>query len=389
MLRNFTLYSPTKIIFGKGAVAAVKGEIPVGKKIMLVYGAKSLKENGTYDMIKTSLKDRGEIIEFSGIAPDPDFDYLLNGVQLARQNNVDYLLAAGGGSVIDGAKFIAMAAKYQGDPYKIIQSFGSCVKEALPLATIVTLPASGSEVNRDAVISRKSKKIKLPMGNPLIYPQFSILDPELTFDLPAQLTANGVLDIFVHVLEQYLTYPVGAKLQDRFAESILQTLIEDGLKLVKEPKDYEARSNVMLSSSMAMNGFLRAGVPMDWASHMISHELSAVTNLPHARALALVVIPYLNYFREPKKEKLLQYASNVWNIDCISENEAIDEALNRTLEFFKSLGFKTGLKDYSIGEKEIAKVVKLLVSHQMIRLGENRNVTPIEVEKLLSSALSC
>ena len=376
MIKNFTFQSPTKIIFGKGAVGALKREIPPDKKVMLLYGCSSLKSSGAYDAIKKALAERPEVLEFSGITSNPEYEYLLKCVELVKANKIDYLLAAGGGSVIDAAKFVALAALYEGDPWKIIESFGACTNKAIPLAAVVTLPASGSEVNRDAVISRASKKAKLPFGNPAVYPQFAILDPELTFSLPAEQTANGILDTFVHVLEQYLTYPVNAKLQDRFAESILTTLIEDGPIAMKEPQNYEARSNLMLSSSMAMNGFLRAGVPMDWATHMISHEITSLFGIPHARALAIVIEPYLNYCKEKKFQKLLQYSKNVWNIVESDENKAVDESIKMTMDFFKSLGFKTKLSDYDLTDKDVEKIIKQLISHRMVKLGENRDITP-------------
>ncbi len=387
MIRNFTFYSPTKIIFGKGSIAAIKREIPHDKKLMLLYGNSSLKKNGTYDKIKSALSDRTEIFEFSGIDPNPDYDYLLNCINEVKREKIDYLLAAGGGSVIDAAKFVAIASLYEDDPWEIIKTFGACANKAIPLASIVTLPASGSEVNRDAVISRKSKKAKLPFGNIAIYPQFTILDPELTFTLSKEQTANGILDTFVHVLEQYLTINVNAKLQDRFAESILLTLLEDGTIAYNEQDNYEARSNLMLCSTMAMNGFLRAGVPMDWATHMISHEITSLLDIPHARALALVIGPYLDYCKKQKHEKLLQYSRRVWNIYEVNEEKAIDMALDKTMIFFKSLGFKTKLSDYGITEKEIDKIVRQLISHQMIKLGENRNITPEVVASILTSSL--
>lgn len=380
MIKNFTFQSPTKIIFGKGAVGALKREIPKDKRILLLYGCQSLKKYGTYDSIKKALADRPEVFEFSGISSDPEYEFLLKAVDFIKINKIDYILAAGGGSVIDGAKFIALASLYDGDPWNIIESFGACCKKALPLAAVVTLPASGSEVNRDAVISRASKKAKLPFGNVAVYPEFAILDPELTFSLPTEQTANGILDTFVHVLEQYLTYPVNAKLQDRFAESILTTLIEDGLVVLKEPDNYEARSNIMLSASMTMNGFLRAGVPMDWATHMISHEITALFKIPHARALAIIIGPYLTYCKEKKYLKLLQFSRRVWNIFEADENKAVSLAIEKTMAFVRSLGFKTKLSDYDLSCKDVEKVIKQLISHRMVKLGENRDITPESIK---------
>ncbi|MBP5468028.1 MAG: iron-containing alcohol dehydrogenase, partial [Candidatus Riflebacteria bacterium] len=267
-------------------------------------------------------------------------------------------------------------------------SFGACCNKALPLATVVTNSASGSEVNRDAVISRASKKAKLPFGNIAVYPQFSILDPELTYTLSVEQTANGILDTFIHVLEQYLTSCVNAKLQDRFAESILLTLLEDGPIAIKEPENYEARSNLMLCSTMAMNGFLRAGVQMDWAMHMISHEITSLLGIAHSRALAILVEPYLKYCRNQKRDKLLQYSRRVWNIFENDEEKVIDLGLEKTIEFFKSLGFKIKLSDYGITSKDVDKIIKLLISHKMIKLGENKSITPEKIKSMLLSGLT-
>lgn len=387
MIKNFTLIAPTKIIFGKGAISALKREIPSDKRIVFIFGSHSLKDKGTYQKIIDCLSGKSFVKEFSGITPNPEYDYLLKCIEEVKENKIDYILAAGGGSVMDAAKFVALAALYDGDPWKIIESFGACCNKALPLATVVTNSASGSEVNRDAVISRASKKAKLPFGNIAVYPQFSILDPELTYTLSAEQTANGILDTFIHVLEQYLTSCVNAKLQDRFAESILLTLLEDGPIAIKEPENYEARSNLMLCSTMAMNGFLRAGVPMDWAMHMISHEITSLLGIAHSRALAILVEPYLKYCRNKKRDKLLQYSRRVWNIFENDEEKVIDLGLEKTIAFFKSLGFKIKLSDYGISSKDVDKIVKQLISHKMIKLGENRNITPEVVKEMLLLSL--
>lgn len=376
MIKNFTFQSPTKIIFGKGSISALKREIPLDKRILLLYGGSSLKKYGIYEQIIKALSNRTELFEFSGILQNPEYEYLLKCIEFVKENQIDYILAAGGGSVIDAAKFVSLAALFDGDPWKIIESFGACCKESIPLAAVVTCPGSGSEVNRDAVISRTSKKAKLPLGNMAIYPKFAILDPELTYTLSVEQTANGILDTFIHVLEQYLTINVNAKLQDRFSESLLTTLLEEGPIALKEPDNYEVRSNLMLCSTMAMNGFLRAGVPMDWAMHMISHEITSMLGIPHARALAILFEPYLNYCKNQKYDKLLQYSKRVWDISGDSNEKSIDLAISKTIDFFKSLGFKTKLTDYGITKKEIEKLAKLLISHQMIKLGENRNITP-------------
>lgn len=385
-MKNFTLYNPTKIIFGKGTIGALKNEVPEGRKIMLVYGGGSIKKNGTYEEIMKALAGR-EVHEFSGVEPNPTYETLMKCVEQVREKKIDFLIAAGGGSVIDGTKFIAAAAPFEGDPWKIIQTFGSCVKKALPFASVLTLPATGSEMNSGSVITKAEIKAKLPFKSELVYPLFSVLDPMKTYTLPARQIANGVVDAFVHIAEQYLTQPAHAKIQDRFAEGLLHTLIEEGPMALKEPENYEVRANIMFAATMALNGLIGCGVPQDWSTHMIGHELTALYGLDHAVTLAIVLPGNLHLRKQLKHEKLLQYAQRVWEIKSGNDEHKISEAIKKTVEFFESLGVKTKLSDYNLGEEAIEKVVAQLKSHQMIKLGENGEVDLEKSRQILELCL--
>lgn len=385
-MQNFTFHNPTKIIFGKGTIGALKREIPAGKKIMLIYGGGSIKRNGTYDEIMAALDGR-EVVEFSGVEPNPTYETLMKCVEQVKANKVDFLLAAGGGSVIDGTKFVAAAALFDGDPWKILQTYGSCVKQALPFASVLTLPATGSEMNSGSVITRASLKAKLPFNSKLVFPMFSVLDPLKTFTLPAGQVANGVADAFVHIVEQYLTYPAHGKVQDRFAEGLLLTLIEEGPAALKDPENYEVRANLMWAATMALNGLIGAGVPQDWSTHMIGHELTALFGLDHAVTLAIVLPGNLTLRKDHKREKLLQFAQRVWGIKSGNEDHQISEGIKKTREFFESLGIKTHLSDYKIDSNGIDKVVAQLKSHQMIKLGEHGDITPETARQILELCL--
>ncbi|NCB39970.1 MAG: iron-containing alcohol dehydrogenase [Erysipelotrichia bacterium] len=385
-MQNFTFCNPTKIIFGKGTIGALKREVPAGKKIMLIYGGGSIKRNGTYDEIMAALEGR-EVYEFSGVEANPTYETLMKCVEQVKAKGVDFLLAAGGGSVIDGTKFVAAAALFDGDPWKILQTYGSCVKEALPFASVLTLPATGSEMNSGSVITRVSIKAKLPFNSKLVFPMFSVLDPQKTYTLPANQVANGVVDAFVHVAEQYLTIPAHAKIQDRFAEGILATLIEEGPVALKDPENYEVRANIMWAATMALNGLIGAGVPQDWSTHMIGHELTALYGLDHAVTLAIVLPGILTLRKEHKREKLLQFAQRIWGIKSGNEDYQIAEGIQKTREFFQSMGIKTCLSDYNIDSAGIDKVVAQLKSHQMIKLGEHGDITPDVARQALELCL--
>ncbi|MDD2238197.1 MAG: iron-containing alcohol dehydrogenase, partial [Kiritimatiellae bacterium] len=256
-MNNFTFCNPVNILFGRGRIADLPGEIPKDARVLIAYGGGSIKKNGVLDAVHTALAGY-TITEFAGIEPNPSYETLMKAVELIREKDINFILAVGGGSVIDGVKFIAAAVPFEGDPWDLLTR-GAKAKSVLPFGTVLTLPATGSEMNCGSVITRKSIQTKLPFMSPLIYPIFSILDPETTFSLPPRQISNGIVDAFVHVMEQYLTYPAEGHLQDRFAEGILQTLIEDGPKALKTPEKYEVRANLMWCATLALNGLIGAG----------------------------------------------------------------------------------------------------------------------------------
>jgi len=384
-MQNFTFHNPTKIVFGSKTIAKLDSLVPADARVLILYGGSSAKKNGTLDEVKAALGKR-TVQEFSGIEPNPSYETLMRAVEQVKKEKLDFLLAVGGGSVIDGTKFVAAAACYSGDPWEILLSHGAKVKGALPLASVLTLPATGSEMNNGAVITRQETKTKLAFMSGHVFPLFSILDPTKTFTLPPQQIANGVVDAFVHIVEQYLTYPVNGMVQDRFAEGLLLSLIELGPKVLAAPEDYENRANLMWVATLALNGLIGAGVPQDWATHMIGHEVTALYGVDHARTLAIVLPSLLNVQRTEKRAKLLQYAERVWDIRDGSEDQRIDEAIRRTAAFFESLGIKTHLSAVGIGADAVDKLISQLEAHGMTALGEHQNITPAISRRILEGA---
>jgi NADP-dependent alcohol dehydrogenase len=308
-------------------------------------------------------------------------------VDIVRADKIDFLLAVGGGSVIDGTKFIAAAALFEGDTWSILQQGGTNIKQALPMGTVLTLPATGSEMNNGGVVTRLATKTKLPFHSNLVFPQFSILDPTKTYTLPARQVANGVVDAYVHVMEQYLTYPVNALVQDRFAEGLLQTLIEIGEQAVHDTDNYDVRANLMWTATLALNGLIGAGVPQDWSTHLLGHELTAQYGLDHAQTLAIILPNMLQLRRKEKHAKLLQYAQRVWNITTGDDEQRIDAAIAKTREFFEAVGVRTRLSDYQLGAECIEPVLAQLQAHGMVRLGEHQDVTPEQCRTVLHMSL--
>ncbi|HBE40143.1 MAG TPA: NADH-dependent alcohol dehydrogenase, partial [Bacteroidales bacterium] len=346
-MTDFEYYNPVRIFFGKDQISKINSQIPSDSKIMLLYGGGSIFRNNVYNRLKEALKGY-DITEFGGIEPNPSYETCMKAVEVIKSKNIDFLLGAGGGSVIDATKFIAAAARYSsGDPWDILTK-GVPVTASLPVGVILTLPATGTEMNRNAVISRKSTNEKLAFSSSHSLPQFSVLLPEAAGSLPKNQVANGVVDAFVHVIEQYLTYPVNAQIQDRFAEAILSSLIEEGPKAYANPSDYDAMSNLMWSATMALNGLISCGVPGDWSVHTIGHELTAFHGIDHARTLAIVLPGLWKVLKEEKKDKLLQYAERVWKITEGSDDERVDSAIQKTVDFFESLGISTRLSDYGV-----------------------------------------
>jgi len=379
---NFELQNPTKILFGKGQIATIAKEIPANARVLMTYGGGSIKTNGVYEQVIEALKGH-EVVEFSGIEPNPTYETLMKAVEIIRTQKLDYVLAVGGGSVIDGTKFIVAAVDFEGEPWDILAKSIRTTK-AMPFGTVLTLPATGSEMNSGAVVTRVATQEKLSMGGPGLFPKFSVLDPEVIKSIPERQLRNGIVDAYTHVLEQYMTYPANAWLQDRFAESILQTLIEVAPKILANPSNYEAAANFMWSCTMALNGLIQKGVPTDWATHMIGHELTALYNIDHAMTLA-IIFPnlYRNRF-DNKKEKLAQYGERVWNITEGTTEEKAHAAIERTVAWLHELGVKTRLSEYTSDYAHTGEFIeKRFTERGWKGLGERRDITPEVVKEIV------
>ena len=383
-MNNFDYYNPVKILFGEGKIGQLPQEIPANSRVLITYGGGSIKNNGVYDQVVNALKGF-PFFEFKGIEPNPKFETLIKAVELVKSEKINFLLAVGGGSVLDGTKFIAAASVFPGDPWDILKK-GASIENAIPLGTILTLPATGSEMNSGGVISRESTKEKLVFGSPLLFPKFSILDPTVTYSLPQRQLANGIVDAFIHTTEQYLTYPSNSPIQDRYAEGILKTLIEIAPQVLSSENDYQARANFMWSCTMALNGLIATGVPTDWATHMIGHELTAFFGLDHGVTLAIVLPALLREMKSDKREKLLQYGKNVWGIETGTDDNRIEEAIIRTVSFFNSLGVKTKLTAYGITSDQLTPIFERFQTRQW-KLGERKNITPNRIEIILKRAI--
>ena len=382
---NFEYQNPVKIIFGKGEIKKVGINIPKGAKILLTYGGGSIFKNGVYDQVKASINDF-DVIEFGGIEPNPRYETLMKAVEVVKKENITYLLSVGGGSVLDGTKFIAAAALFtNGDPWKIL-SRQAPVLDAIPIGAVLTLPATGSEMNGGSVVTKAETKEKLSFISPKVMPRFSVLDPEVIFSLPEKQVANGIVDAFVHVIEQYLTFPVNSPIQDRFAESILKTLIEEGPKVLANRTDYDAAANFMWSATMALNGLIGAGVPQDWATHMIGHELTAYHGIDHAQTLAIVLPGIMHIKRDQKKDKILQLGERVWGVLDGTDDERIDETIQKTVAFFESVGIQTKLPDYSVTSETIDTICTRF-KNRGYKVGEKANIGPDEIRLILEDRL--
>lgn len=382
---NFTYHNPTRILFGEGQIANLTPLLPKGSKIMLTYGGGSIKQNGVYDQVIQALAGF-DVVEFAGIEPNPAYETCMKAVAVVKQQQIDFILAVGGGSVIDGAKFIAAAARYDGDGWDILTRKAK-VKAAVPLACVLTLPATGSESNSGSVITKYSTQQKLSFMSPHVYPTFAVLDPTVTYSLPPRQIANGAVDAFVHIVEQYLTYPVEAAVQDRFAEGLLLTLLEYGPKSLAQPTNYDVRANLMWAATMALNGLIGVGVPQDWATHMIGHELTALYGLDHAQTLAIVLPALLQQQRQQKRQKLLQYGQRVFGLHHQDEERLIDEAISHTRAFFEHMGVPTRMSEYGIPADAVDILVEHLQQNHLVKIGEHGDITPEVVRAILRAAL--
>ncbi|MFZ4455914.1 MAG: iron-containing alcohol dehydrogenase [Bacteroidales bacterium] len=386
-MENFEFHNPVKVIFGKkDELKKLSTLIDQSKKVLLVYGGGSIFKNGVYDAVRSALVNH-TVLEFGGIEPNPHFETAMKAVEVIKAEKVDFVLAVGGGSVIDAVKFIVSAALYDGaDPWDILAK-GAEVKAALPFGAVLTLPATGSEMNSGSVITKAATEEKFAFMSVHSFPQFSFLLPDAAGSLPKKQVANGVVDAFVHVMEQYMNYPAGAPLNDRFAESILQTLIEEGPKVYAKPDDYAAMSNLMWSATMALNGLIGCGVPQDWATHMIGHELTAFHGIDHARTLAIVMPGLWSVLKEEKKAKLLQYGARVWNITEGTEEERVLATIARTEAFFQSLDIPTKLAYYDVKQGTIDRIVTRFEKRGWKAFGDRGLVTPSVVRQSLEHQL--
>ncbi len=376
---NFSFENSTKIHFGEGKIKSLAKEIPAKANVLFIYGGGSIKSNGVYDQVVEALKDH-TFVEFSGIEPNPNYDTLIKAVPLIKQHKIDYLLAVGGGSVVDGVKFIAAAALFEGDePWDIVAKQAP-ITQALPIGAVLTLPATGSETNIGSVVTKDGNK--LSFMHPLVRPKFAVLDPQVTLSLSERQVSNGVVDAFVHVIEQYLTYPVNAKVQDRFAEGLLLTLIEEGEKVQQAQfsEDLEVRANIMWAATMALNGLIGTGVPHDWTTHMLGHELTAEFGIDHARTLSIVLPAVMKVCKDDKHAKLVQFAERVWQLTEGSDDEKITQAIAKTEAFFTKMKVPTRLSQVDVDATKVDGLVQRLKQHGMTQLGEHQKVT-LEVSR--------
>ncbi len=385
-MNNFQYYNPVRIVFGEDQIQQLSKLVPTDARVLLTYGGGSAKRTGTLDEVKEALAASGnrQVFEFGGIEPNPEFVTLLKAADKVNEHNIDFILAVGGGSVIDGSKFVALVSSLHDDDsvdgtvsreqaWNALITGCKKLDSAVDLGAVLTIPATGSEMNSGGVVNYSERQAKLPFGNPLAFPKFSILDPSKTLTLPERQVMNGVADAFVHVMEQYLTYPVNAKVQDAFAESLLKILIDEGRAVKEDPENMETRKNIMWTATMALNGLIGTGVPQDWTTHMIGHELTSLHAIDHARTLTIVLPSVLRELKDSKKDKLLQYARNVWYIsdEAQGDDAIIESAISRTENFFRELGLPVSLEDAELDQSAIEPIVEQLEAHQMVKLGEH------------------
>ncbi len=380
-MKNFIFHNPTRLVFGKGQIAKLSELLPDNVNLMITYGGGSVTKNGVYDQVKAALKGRN-YVEFWGIEPNPQVETLRKAIHTGKVNNIDYLLAVGGGSVLDGTKLIAAGIISDTDAWDIVLQ--GEVKKQIPFASVMTVPATGSEMNGGAVITRAETQEKFSFGGN--YPVFSILDPEVTYSLSGHQIACGLADAYTHVLEQYLTTPGQSRLMDRWAEGVLLSLIEIAPQIKANPTNYDLMADYMLAATLALNDFIRMGITQDWATHQIGHELTALHGTTHGHSLAIVLPGLLRVLKDQKKDKLLQYGERIFGITEGTETERVDKAIAMTEQFYRSLGLTTRLSEEGIGEETIEKVSRRFTDRG-VAYGENRNVTGDITREILYSCL--
>jgi NADP-dependent alcohol dehydrogenase len=399
-MNNFQYYNPVRIVFGEGQITQLSELVPTEARVLITYGGGSAQRTGTLDEVKEALAASGTrtVFEFGGIEANPEFTTLLKAADMVNEHNIDFILAVGGGSVIDGSKFVALVSSLteadgtvsREQAWDSLTGYCKNLDSAVDLGAVLTIPATGSEMNSGGVINYSERQAKLPFGNPLAFPKFSILDPVKTLTLPERQVMNGVADAFVHVMEQYLTYPVNAKVQDAFAESLLKILIDEGQAVAQDPENLETRKNIMWTATMALNGLIGTGVPQDWTTHMIGHELTSLHSIDHARTLTILLPSVMRELKASKKEKLLQYARNVWNLtDTEQDDDAtIETAIVYTENFFRDLGLPVSLADADLTEAAIDPIIKQLDAHKMVKLGEHGNNDLTVSRRILQRAVN-
>ncbi len=380
-MHNFSFHNPTKLIMGKGTIAELSKEIPIDKKVMITFGGGSVKKNGVYDQVKTALA-RHNTVEFWGIEPNPAIETLRKAIELGKKEKVDFLLAVGGGSVIDGTKLISAGLLYEGDPWELVE-IGSSTN-TVPLATVLTLPATGSEMNNGAVISRRETKEKYGFYSK--HPVFSILDPEVTFSLPPHQIACGLADTFVHILEQYLAKAGESRVMDRWAEGLLRTVVEIAPLIKENQQDYQLMADFMMTATMALNGFISMGVTEDWSTHMIGHELTALCGLTHGHTLAIVMPGTMHVLRKQKEAKILQFGERIFGVVTGTHDMRIDETIRKTEAFFRSLGLTTRLSEENIGT-DIIDEIEHRFNERDAHYGEDGLVTGAVAKEILLQVL--
>jgi alcohol dehydrogenase YqhD (iron-dependent ADH family) len=382
-MHGFQFHNPTKIIFGEGTVDQLADHVkPYGNKILLVYGGGSIKKSGLYEQVIAQLKTIGAVIyELSGVEPNPRLTTVQKGIALCRENGIEFLLAVGGGSVIDATKAIAAGVPYEGNVWDFFSNKAT-IQKALPLGTVLTLSATGSEMNGSSVVSHWEEKQKRGMGSIHVYPQFSILDPTLTYSVPRDQTVNGIVDIMSHVFEQYFSQTEHTPLQERLCESILLTVIENSGPALELPKNYEARANLMWCGTMALNGgLISVGMQNDWSSHGIEHEVSAIYDIPHGAGLAIIFPNWMKYVYKLRLDRFVQFAERVWHIDSAgkSPEEAALAGIEATRDFFTRIGAPSRLAEYQIGSEHLDKMAEEAVRYGPIGSFKQLNKSDVKV----------
>jgi len=388
-MKNFSLFQPTRIHFGEGQIQQIRKEVANHQNVLFIYGGGSIKKNTIYDQCIEALEGK-TVVEYSGVSPNPKYEQLMEAAEVVRSRSIDFILAVGGGSVIDGAKFVAAAAKLDVEPWGLFTGKAK-LQDVVPMGCVLTLPATGSESNGGTVVTRD--KDKMAFVHDALRPKFAVMDPAATLTLPTEQVANGVVDAFVHVVEQYVTqtletkHPIANKVHDRFAEGLLMTLIEEGLHVKNHPQDMATRKNIMWAANQALNGLIGAGVPQDWATHMIGHELTALFGIDHARSLSIILPALWKVRKQEKSEKLLQYAERVWGVVDGSVDERLDAAIHKTEEFFVEMGVPIRLSDVGLDSTAVDAVIEQLNLHGLHAMGEDGQITLDVSREILKLAL--